>query len=47
MEVELLDWENHVLVFAPDYIAVFDGELLEVLRLDVAVVLWVWMCKDE
>ena len=25
----------------------FDGELLEVLRLDVAVVLWVWMCKDE
>ena len=45
--VELLDWENHVPVFAPDYVAVFDGELLEVLRLDVAVVLWVWMCKDE
>ena len=45
--VELLDWEDHVPVFAPDYVAVFDGELLEVLRLDVAVVLWVWMCKDE
>ena len=39
--VELLDWEDHVPVFAPDYVAVFDGELLEVLRLDVAVVLWV------
>ena len=39
--VELLDWEDHIPVFAPDYIAVFDGELLEVLRLDVAVVLWV------
>ena len=25
----------------------FDGELLEVLWLDVAVVLRVWMCKDE
>ena len=45
--VELLDWENHVPVFAPYYVAVFDGELLEVLRLNVAVVLWVWMCKDE
>ena len=45
--VELLDWDNHVPVFAPYYVAVFDGELLEVLRLDVAVVLWVWMCKDE
>ena len=30
--MELLDWEDHVPVFAPDYIAVFDGELLEVLR---------------
>ena len=39
--VELLDWKNHVPVFAPDYVAVFDGELLEVLRFDVAVVLWV------
>lgn len=45
--MELLDWEDHVPVFAPDYVAVFDGELLEVLRLDIAVVLWVWMCKDE
>ena len=45
--VELLDWEDHVPVFAPHYVAVFDGELLEVLRLDVAVVLWVWMRKDE
>ena len=45
--VELLDWEDYVPAFAPDYVAVFDGELLEVLRLDVAVVLWVWMCKDE
>ena len=45
--VELLDWEDHVPVFAPDYIAVFDGELLEVLRLDVAVVLWVWICKNK
>ena len=45
--VVLLDWEDHVPVFAPHYVAVFDGELLEVLRLDVAVVLWVWMCKDE
>ena len=44
----LFDWEDHVPVFTPDYVAVFDGELLEVLlRLDVAVVLWVWMCKDE
>ena len=25
----------------------FDGELFEVLWLDVAVVLRVWMCKDE
>ena len=39
VEVELLDWEDHVPVFALDYVAVFDGELLEVLRLDVAIVL--------
>ena len=45
--MELLDREDHVPVLAPDYVAVFDGELLEVLWLDVAVVLWVWMCKDE
>ena len=45
--MELLDWEDHVPVLAPDYVAVFDGELFEVLRLDVAVVLRVWMCKDE
>ena len=45
--VELLDWEDHVPVFAPHYVAVFDGELLEVLWLDVAVVLRMWMCKDE
>ena len=45
--MELLDWEDHVPVLAPDYVAVFDGELFEVLWLDVAVVLRVWMCKDE
>ena len=45
--MELLDWEDHVPVFAPDYVAVFDGELFEALWLDVAVVLRVWMCKDE
>ena len=39
--VELLDWEDHVPVFAPHYVAVFDGELLEVLWIDVTVVLWV------
>ncbi len=39
--VELLNWEDHVPVFAPDYVAVFDGELFEVLWLDVAVVLLV------
>ena len=45
--IKLLDRENHVPVFAPDYVAVFDGELFEVLWLDVAVVLRMWMCKDE
>ena len=45
--IELLDREDHVPVLAPDYVAVFDGELLEVLWLDVAVVLRMWMCKDE
>ena len=45
--IELLDWEDHVPVLAPDYVAVFDGELFEVLWLNVAVVLRVWMCKDE
>ena len=45
--MELLDREDHVPVLAPDYVAVFDGELFEVLWLDVAVVLRVWMCKDE
>ena len=45
--IKLLDRENHVPVLAPDYVAVFDGELFEVLWLDVAVVLRVWMCKDE
>ena len=29
--IELLDREDHVPVLAPDYVAVFDGELLEVL----------------
>lgn len=38
--VGLFDWEDHVSVFAPDYVVVLDGELHEVLRLDVAVVLW-------
>ena len=28
--IKLLDWEDHVPVFAPDYIAVLDGELLKV-----------------
>ena len=37
--MELLDREDHVPVLAPDYVAVFDGELFEVLWLDVAVVL--------
>ena len=45
--IELLDREDHVPIFAPDYVAVLDGELFEVLWLDVAVVLRVWMCKDE
>ena len=36
----LFDWEEHVSVFAPDYDAVLKSELHEVLRLDVAVVLW-------
>ena len=43
----MFDWEDYVPVLALDYVAVFDGELLEVFWLDVAVVLWVWMCKDE
>ena len=34
--MELLDREDHVPVLAPDYVAVFDGELFEVLWLDVA-----------
>ena len=34
--IELLDREDHVPVLAPDYVAVFDGELFEVLWLDVA-----------
>ena len=41
--MELLDWEDHVPVFAPNYVAVLDSEFLEVLWLDVAVVLWVWI----
>ena len=45
--IELLDMEDHVPVLAPDDVAVFDGELFEVLWLDVAVVLRMWMCKDE
>ena len=45
--MELLDRENHVPVLAPDNVAVFNSEFLEVLRLDVAVVLWVWIGKDE
>ena len=45
--VELLDREDHVPIFAPDYVAVFDGELFEVLWHDLAVVLRMWMCKDE
>lgn len=38
--IKLLDRENHLPVLAPDYVVVLDGELHEVLRLDVAVVLW-------
>ncbi len=45
--MELLDWEDHVPVLAPDYVAVFNSELFKVFWLYVAVVLWVWMRKDE
>ena len=45
--IELLDREDHVPVLAPDYVALLYGELFEVLWLDVAVVLRVWMYKDE
>ena len=45
--IQVFNREDHVPVFAPDYVAVFDGELFEVLWLDVAVVLRMWMCKDE
>ena len=41
--VELLDWEDHVPVFAPYYIAVLNGELLKVFGFKVRVVLRVWM----
>lgn len=41
--MELFDGEDHVPVFAPNYIAVLDSEFLEVLGLDVVVVLWVWI----
>lgn len=45
--MELFDGEDHVPVLSPDHVAVLDGEFLEVLRLDVAVVLRVWIGKDE
>ena len=42
--MKLLDRENHVPILSPDYIAVFNSEFLEVFRLNVAVVLRVWIC---
>ena len=45
--VELLNWEDHVPVLSPHDISMLDGELLEVLWLDISIVLGVRMSQDE